>query len=91
MAHEIFISHSSKDVAAAGIVCAALEARGIRCWIAPRDVLPGVSYGEAIIDAINQCRFFVLIFSAHSNKSQQVLREVERAASKNIAIVPFRL
>jgi hypothetical protein len=32
----------------------------------------------------------VLVFSSHSNDSLQVLREVERAASKSLPIVPFR-
>ena len=34
-------------------MCARLEAAGIRCWIAPRDILAATSYGEAIIDAIH--------------------------------------
>ena len=41
MAHDAFISYSSKDKTIADAVCARLEARGIRCWIAPRDVRPG--------------------------------------------------
>jgi hypothetical protein len=91
MAHEVFISYSSKDQAAAEAVCGALEEQGIRCWIAPRDVLPGVAWSEAIIDAIHQCRFFVLLFSTYANQSQQVLREVERAVSKGSAIIPFHI
>ncbi|HEX8494028.1 MAG TPA: TIR domain-containing protein [Pyrinomonadaceae bacterium] len=91
MAHEIFISYSSKDEQTAQAITAALEEQGISCWIAPRDVLPGLPYGEAIIEAINQCRLLLLVFSAHSNKSQQVLREVERAVSKGINIIPFRI
>jgi TIR domain len=35
MAHDVFISHSHADKPAADAACAALEARGIRCWIAP--------------------------------------------------------
>ena len=31
----------------------------------------------------------VVIFSSHSNKSQQVLREVERAVQKEVVSVPF--
>jgi tetratricopeptide (TPR) repeat protein len=91
MAHDVFISYSSKDKATADAVCAALEAHGVRCWIAPRDVMGGVPYGEALIDGINASRLFLLVFSAHSNSSSQVMREVERAASKGIAIIPFRI
>ena len=32
------------------------EAEGVRCWIAPRDILPGADWGESIIDAINGTR-----------------------------------
>ena len=62
MAHDVFISHSSIDKAAADTVCALLEADGIRCWIAPRDVQAGVSYAGSIIDAINASKAMVLIF-----------------------------
>jgi hypothetical protein len=91
MAHEVFISYSSKDKPTADAMCARLEAHGIRCWIAPRDVLPGEPYGEGIVNAIHSSRLMVLIFSAGSNSSQQVMREVERAVSTGIAILPFRI
>ena len=91
MAHDVFISYAAQDEHTADAVCATLEAQRIRCWIAPRDVMPGVSYAEALIDAISESRLMVLVFSSHSNSSPQVMREVERAASKGIAILPFRI
>jgi hypothetical protein len=91
MAYEIFISYSAKDVTIAEAVCKRLEKEGLSCWIAPRDVTPGVKYAEAIIDAINNCRVFLLILSATSNDSPQVEMEVDRAASKNITILSFRI
>src|SRR3990170_1251588 len=47
MAHDVFISHSSKDKAIADAVCATLERNRIRCWIAPRDIQPGQEFREA--------------------------------------------
>ncbi|MGD0795870.1 MAG: toll/interleukin-1 receptor domain-containing protein, partial [Dehalococcoidales bacterium] len=91
MAHDVFISYSSQDKAVADAVCATLEGRKIRCWIAPRDVLAGQPYAESILNGINKSRVFVLVFSSDSNLSQQVLREVERAVSKGIPILPFRI
>jgi uncharacterized RDD family membrane protein YckC len=91
MAHDLFISYSAHDKPIADAVCAALEAERIRCWIAPRDVLPGIPYAEALIDAINGSRILVLLVSSNSNHSPQVMREVERAVSKGILIVPFRI
>jgi hypothetical protein len=91
MAFDAFISHSSKDKAVADATCAALEAAGIRCWIAPRDVIPGHSYGEDLIDALDACRVMVLVFSASSNASPQIAREVERCVSRGVTIVPLRI
>jgi TIR domain len=89
--HEVFISYSSNDKVTADAVCATLESRGIRCWIAPRDVLPGEEYASALVHALRDSQLMVLIFSSGANKSQQVLREVERAVSKGIPIVPLRI
>jgi eukaryotic-like serine/threonine-protein kinase len=91
MGHDVFISHSSKDKAAADAVCAILEQRKIRCWIAPRDITPGKEWGEAIIDAIAGSRMMILIFSANANDSPQISREVERAVNKQVVIVPLRI
>jgi hypothetical protein len=91
MAHDVFISHSAKDKTTADAVCATLEAQGIRCWIAPRDVLPGAEWGRSIIEAIEQTRIMVLVFSSHANTSPQVRRELERAAHHNAIILPLRI
>jgi hypothetical protein len=91
MSHDAFISYSSRDKATADATCAALEASGVRCWIAPRDITPGIEWGEAIIDGINQSRVLILIFSANANESPQIRREIERAVGKGIPIIPFRI
>jgi len=91
MPHDAFISYSTHDKAAADATCAALEGSGIRCWIAPRDIMPGAEWGEAIIDAINRCRVLILIFSANANESPQIRREVERAVNKGVPIIPLRI
>lgn len=91
MAHAVFISYAANDARVADAVCSTLESRGIGCWMAPRDILPGKYFAEAIIDAINETQIMVLVFSASANSSTQVLREIERAASKDIPIVTFRV
>jgi adenylate cyclase len=68
-----------------------LESRGIRFWVAPRDIPAGSEYGEEIVGAIKGCRILVLIFSAQANSSPHVRREVERAVSARRAILPFRV
>ena len=91
MAYDVFISHSSRDKTVADAVCATLESAGIRCWIAPRDVQPGRSFAGEITRAIQQSQVMVLIFSAHSNDSDQVLREVQLAVNAHLHIIQFRI
>jgi hypothetical protein len=91
MAHDVFISHSSQDKPVADAACAALENAGVRCWIAPRDVQPGRAFAGEINRAIHRSKVLVLIFSAHSNKSEQVLREVQLASNAHLHIVQFRI
>ena len=91
MAHEVFISYSSVDRAAADAICVTLEARGINCWIAPRNITPGADWSAAIIEAINEASVMVLVMSSHANASRQIHREVERAINKGVTVLPYRV
>ncbi len=91
MAHDVYVSYSHVDKAAADAACATLERAGIRCWIAPRDITPGDEWSAAIIKAIDQCRAMGLIFSQNANNSRQIRREVERAITVGIPLVPVRI
>lgn len=88
---DVFVSYASADRDVAFRIVAYLEAQGIRCWVAPRDVGPGVEYGQAIIDAIGEARALVLVLSDQSNESQFVRKEVERAVSKTKPVLPVRI
>jgi hypothetical protein len=89
--HDVFISYSSKDKKWADATCAVLEKRRIRCWIAPRDITPGTEWGAAIISGLDASKMMVLVFSSNANESAQVRREVERAISKGLIVLPFRI
>ena len=91
MAHDVFISHSTQDKAVSDAICATLENAGVRCWIAPRDVQPGRSFAGEITRAIQQSKVMVLVFSAHSNNSEQVLREVQLAVTAHLHIIQLRI
>jgi WD40 repeat protein len=91
VAFDAFISYSSLDKPTADAACATLENAGVRCWIAPRDILPGSEYGASIVNAIESAKIFVLIFSGNANASRQIKLEVERAVSKGITIIPMRI
>jgi TolB-like protein/Flp pilus assembly protein TadD len=85
-----FISYASQDKAVADAVCQALEQAGVPCWIAPRDVVPGEFYADAIVHAIDATKVIVLILSQSAAGSPHVLREVERASSKRHPVVSLR-
>src|SRR3984957_1754721 len=86
-----FISDASADAGVAQRVCAELEAAGLSCWIAPRDVVPGEFYADAIVRAIDAASVLVLVLSKNSADSPHVLREVERGSSKRHPVVSFRI
>ncbi len=91
MTKDVFISHSSQDRTIATTVCGALETRGLNCWIAPRDILPGSSWGESIVRALDECQIMVLVLTTQANASRHVVKEVERADNKLAQIITFRI
>src|ERR1700688_986528 len=91
MARDVFISYSQPDHTCAFELVARLESEGINCWIAPRDIAPSADWAAEIMDAISSVRVMILIFSASSNLSPQVRREVERAVHKQLSVLPFRI
>ncbi len=91
MAHDVFVSYSNQDKPTADAIVASLEANGIRCWVAPRDILPGADWGASIVEAIEKSGAMVLVFSGHANTSGQIKREVDQAVTAGIPIIPFRI
>ncbi len=91
MAHDVFVSYSTRDQATALAVVSGLESAGIRCWIAPRDIKAGDVWAQAIVSAIAASRAMVLVFSSHANRSSHVVNEVDAAIRKGAIVVPFRI
>jgi TIR domain len=91
MARPVFICHSSLDHDLAFAVCAKLETAGINCWIAPRDPVPGLPYGQQIVHAIAESTIMLLVLSRNSNDSRAVLGEIELAANRSKIILPMRI
>jgi hypothetical protein len=98
--HSCFISYSSRDQEFADRLFADLQARGVRCWFAPHDVLGGRKLHEQIEEAIHINDRLLLILSEHSMTSNWVATEVAHARQKEteqkrqvlfpIAIAPFK-
>jgi hypothetical protein len=91
MTHDVFISHVSHDRDVADAACIALEQRGFRCWVAPRDLLAGEDRDAAIDEAIRGSGVFLAIFSAASAEAPQARRAAEQAADRGLPIVAFRI
>ena len=91
MAHDVFISYSHKDKSLADALSAAIENEGVSCWIAPRNIAPGMDWPAAISNAISLSRIMLLIFSSDSNASNDVSRELILASNSNLIILPFKI
>ncbi|HZO45668.1 MAG TPA: toll/interleukin-1 receptor domain-containing protein [Xanthobacteraceae bacterium] len=87
----IFISHSSKDQTVARTLCAALESRGLTCWIASRDVGAGENFQESIVTAIRSAKAMVLVFSDNANNSTEIKKELALASQHKIPVIPARV
>lgn len=90
--YDVFISHKTvEDGDIALRLVANLEAHGLHCWIAPRDIPAARNYASAIVDGINQSSVFLLLFSRYANQSKDIEREVQQAARFQTPILTVRL
>jgi hypothetical protein len=87
----LFVCHVSEDRAAAMQIVEELERRGVRCWIAPRDVRPGRPFDDEIANAIDNSEALLLIFTDRCNDSEYIRREVTVAGESHKVIVPLRI
>src|SRR6516225_8270239 len=91
MTAPIFVSYASKDREAALSLCHALENRGFRCWISIRDIGPGENFQVAIPRAIHDAKVMILVFSAESNNSNEVKKELALAGQNRLIVIPVRV
>jgi hypothetical protein len=91
MSADVFVSYSQPDRSRAFEIVSQLEARGVKVWVAPRDIAPSAEWAAEIIEAIGASKIMVLVFSGSSNGSPQVRREVERAVHRQVPILTVRI
>ena len=80
-----FISYSNKDQDFAERLHADLQAKGVRCWFAPRNLAGGKKVHEQIDEAIRDHDRLLLILSEHSMRSGWVKTEIANARKKEQA------
>ena len=93
---DVFISyHSGTSQGLAGKIKTRLESMGYSCWYSGKD-MGGGDYASGIMQALTQCRVFLLILNKASSESAHVLNELEivtnRLAKKEeVTIIPFHV
>jgi hypothetical protein len=91
MNHDVFISYSHENITAAQAICHELEDKGIKCWMAPRDIPVGAKYASVISKAIVHSKIVVLVFSDYSARSPWVESEINIAFSNRKTIIPYKI
>src|SRR4029450_91319 len=91
MEDKIFVSFASADRKVATDICTELETRGFRCWISSRDVGGGGNYQEEIARAIFSAKVMVWVFTARTNDSDEIKKELALASQSRIAVIPLRV
>ncbi len=89
MAADIFISYSSKDRDQAEQLTELLASAGLSVWIDRAGIHAATQWSGEIVDAINECKVFVLLLSQNSIDSHNVIKEVSLASEKRKKILPL--
>jgi hypothetical protein len=88
---DVFLSYQKVDKNIADAICSFLENKKIKCWYAPRDVSPGKDWTDAISDAIQKSKVFIVVWTSNTQQSIWVKNEVTRAITAGCIIIPFRV
>jgi adenylate cyclase len=88
---DIFISYSSKDRAQADQLSELLRSAGLSVWIDQEGIEVATSWSREIVQAIDDCKAFVLLLSPASLASHNVMKEVSLASEKRKKILPLDL
>lgn len=85
---KIFISYSRKDKDFALRLAEDLRAAGVEIWIDQLDIAPGVRWDDAVEEALDSCKSFMVILSPVSVKSDDVKDEIACALDAGKQIIP---
>jgi non-specific serine/threonine protein kinase len=88
---DIFISYSSKDREKAEQLAQLLSSAGVSVWIDKEGIQAATSWTNEIAEALDTCKAFVLLLSADSLSSKNVIKELSLAAESDKQIIPVEL
>jgi TolB-like protein/Flp pilus assembly protein TadD len=67
----VFLSYASQDAEAAGRICSALRAAGIEVWFDRTELRGGDAWDRKIQDQIHECRLFLPVISANTERRDE--------------------
>ncbi|MEM7465907.1 MAG: TIR domain-containing protein [Pseudomonadota bacterium] len=85
----VYLSHTPEQNKFAAKICEIFEERGMECWYAPRDQKPNDPWPDCVNEAIESCRFFVVLLTDKSAESKTLLPEIRSAthASRSLIVL----
>ncbi|MEB3169568.1 MAG: toll/interleukin-1 receptor domain-containing protein [Synechococcaceae cyanobacterium] len=87
----IFLSYSRRDSELVNRLYDDLRARGADVWMDRNAIEAGSLWRTSIVEGIQNCRVFLLVVSAASQKSKNVAKEVSLAESNGKPILPLKV
>lgn len=90
---DVFISYTTCDEKFAKHVKTTLSKDNITSWISCEDIPGGTNYIKEIMEALCNCKVFVLILSKRTmeHQHQYVLMELDQAVKRRKHVIPFVL
>lgn len=89
MNFNIFISYSTKDIANVRQLEKLILNTGVELFVADHSLLPGEKISENIINAIEKCDLFILLWSKNAKTSEWVSQEIGHANAMDKFILPL--
>lgn len=83
---QVFTSYSRRDLELVDAIVAKLAEAGLRVWIDREAIQAGNTWRVQIVEAIDNCYAFVLMFSPNSAASDNVRREIDLTFESERAI-----
>jgi len=87
----VFISHATEDRESTQVLASELESRGVRTWLAYRDVGVGSNYAEEIVKAIVGADYLLVVLSESAIESPHIRREVTIGIDRGIPLLPVNM
>jgi adenylate cyclase len=88
---DIFISYSRKDSEKALSLAEKLRRDGMSVWIDQHGIEAAKSWSAEIVDAIEECKAFMVLISSNSLESENVSRELSLAFEEKRKLIPVLL